>query len=295
MFDTVRRRMLAVLRVPPEPQPPVGDPASLRVFRAGRNYYRLRMATWAAAQVIGLAALLFWTAILIEVEIQVDERRAAQPAMPAAAPVESDATSAPAAESLRAREPVKNWVERTADRVKSAAETITSKDPAKRPTGVGDWFDGYKQFFVELFLMLPAWVFPLVWVVKIGSYVIYFVGLPITYVIRRLDYEMRWYLVTDRSLRLRHGVWNVTESTMSFANVQQVMMTRGPVQRLLGLADVKVQSAGGGSRKRRGAGSLGCMHVRRRKARICQAGMFSHSLARLMKGSPCASLFAADW
>ena len=37
---------------------------------------------------------------------------------------------------------------------------------------------------------------------------------------------------------------------MSFANIQQVMMTRGPVQRLLGLADVKVQSAGGGSAKR---------------------------------------------
>ena len=32
---------------------------------------------------------------------------------------------------------------------------------------------------------------------------------------------------------------------MSFANLQQVEVSQGPLQRLLGLADVKVQSAGG--------------------------------------------------
>jgi uncharacterized membrane protein YdbT with pleckstrin-like domain len=56
---------------------------------------------------------------------------------------------------------------------------------------------------------------------------------------------MRWYVVTDRSLRIRTGVWSVQESTMSFANLQQVEVSQGPLQRLLGLADVKVQSAGG--------------------------------------------------
>jgi hypothetical protein len=100
---------------------------------------------------------------------------------------------------------------------------------------------------VELALLLPPWVFPLTWVVKIVSFIVYLVQLPLTYAVRRLDYEMRWYMVTDRSLRLRHGVWRVAESTMSFANVQQVTVTQGPLQRLLGLADLKVQSAGGGS------------------------------------------------
>jgi uncharacterized membrane protein YdbT with pleckstrin-like domain len=52
--------------------------------------------------------------------------------------------------------------------------------------------------------------------------------------------------VTDRSLRLRHGVWQISESTMSFANIQQVVVSQGPLQRLLGLGDVKVKSAGGG-------------------------------------------------
>jgi hypothetical protein len=64
--------------------------------------------------------------------------------------------------------------------------------------------------------------------------------------IARLDFELRWYMVTDRSLRIRYGVWKISESTMSFANIQQVIVSQGPLQRLLGLADVKVQSAGGG-------------------------------------------------
>ena len=34
---------------------------------------------------------------------------------------------------------------------------------------------------------------------------------------------------------------------MSFANIQQVLVSQGPLQRFLGLADVKVKSAGGGS------------------------------------------------
>ena len=39
---------------------------------------------------------------------------------------------------------------------------------------------------------------------------------------------------------------------MSFANLQQVEVKQGPLQRLLGLADVHVQSAGGGGEMRPG-------------------------------------------
>jgi uncharacterized membrane protein YdbT with pleckstrin-like domain len=84
-------------------------------------------------------------------------------------------------------------------------------------------------------------------VLKIAGFTLYLVQIPLTYAVRRLDFEMRWYVVTDRSLRIRTGVWSVQELTMSFANLQQVVVTQGPLQRLLGLADVRVQSAGGGS------------------------------------------------
>lgn len=74
----------------------------------------------------------------------------------------------------------------------------------------------------------------------------FLVALPVTYAAVRLDYELRWYIVTDRSLRIRTGLFNMQEMTMSFANLQQVVVSQGPLQRLLGIADVQVRSAGGG-------------------------------------------------
>jgi uncharacterized membrane protein YdbT with pleckstrin-like domain len=67
-----------------------------------------------------------------------------------------------------------------------------------------------------------------------------------SYAAVRLDYEKRWYLVTDRSLRVREGVKQVHEITVSFANIQNVSITQGPIQRLLGIADLRVDTAGGG-------------------------------------------------
>jgi uncharacterized membrane protein YdbT with pleckstrin-like domain len=63
----------------------------------------------------------------------------------------------------------------------------------------------------------------------------------------RLNYEMRWYLVTDRSLRVREGVFVVREATITFANIQNISISQGPIQRLLGIADLRVDTAGGGS------------------------------------------------
>jgi membrane protein YdbS with pleckstrin-like domain len=71
-------------------------------------------------------------------------------------------------------------------------------------------------------------------------------GMPFSLMVLRLDYEMRWYQVTDRSLRIREGVWAVREMTMTFANVQNIEVSQGPLQRLFGIADLKVQTAGGG-------------------------------------------------
>jgi uncharacterized membrane protein YdbT with pleckstrin-like domain len=63
----------------------------------------------------------------------------------------------------------------------------------------------------------------------------------------RLDYEKRWYVVTDRSLRVREGVVIVREMTITFANVQNLSISQGPIQRALGLADLVVETAGGGA------------------------------------------------
>ena len=64
--------------------------------------------------------------------------------------------------------------------------------------------------------------------------------------ILRLDYEKRWYVVTDRSLRIREGVVSVREMTVTFANIQNISISQGPIQRLLRIADLQVDTAGGG-------------------------------------------------
>ncbi|HYW08080.1 MAG TPA: PH domain-containing protein [Longimicrobium sp.] len=71
--------------------------------------------------------------------------------------------------------------------------------------------------------------------------------LPFSLAVLRLDFEMRWYILSDRSLRIREGILSVREKTLTFANIQQVTIQQNPLQRLLGISDVKVSTAGGGA------------------------------------------------
>jgi uncharacterized membrane protein YdbT with pleckstrin-like domain len=82
---------------------------------------------------------------------------------------------------------------------------------------------------------------------EILAIVAFLISAVLTYFERRLDFELRWYIVTDRSLRIRSGIFSTQELTMTFANIQEIRVAAGPLQLLLGLADVEVHSAGGGS------------------------------------------------
>ena len=84
-------------------------------------------------------------------------------------------------------------------------------------------------------------------VVKAFSVLVFLAQIPVTYAMVRLDWEMRWYIVSDRSLRIRAGIWHVQEMTMTFANIQQISVHQGPLQRLLGIHDLEVSTAGGGA------------------------------------------------
>jgi uncharacterized membrane protein YdbT with pleckstrin-like domain len=61
-----------------------------------------------------------------------------------------------------------------------------------------------------------------------------------------LDYEQRWYMLSDRAIRIREGIVTVREKTMALANIQNISIKQGPLQRFLGIADVEVKTAGGG-------------------------------------------------
>ena len=67
----------------------------------------------------------------------------------------------------------------------------------------------------------------------------------VKYFLIRLDYDMRYYLVADRSLRIREGVLVIHESTFTYANVQNLRIHQGPLERLLGLSNLVVETAGG--------------------------------------------------
>jgi uncharacterized membrane protein YdbT with pleckstrin-like domain len=75
----------------------------------------------------------------------------------------------------------------------------------------------------------------------------FLVQLPLSLVPVILDWEMRWYIVTDRSLRIREGIWKVSEMTLTFANVQEVSIRQGPIERLFGISNLRVRTAGGGA------------------------------------------------
>ncbi len=52
-----------------------------------------------------------------------------------------------------------------------------------------------------------------------------------------LRYDTTWYVLSDRSLRIRRGIWIIRETTITFENVQNVTVRQGPLQRFFGIAD----------------------------------------------------------
>jgi membrane protein YdbS with pleckstrin-like domain len=173
VIAALQARLLGFLRVPPQPDPPIGAPGSTRIFQAAPNYFRYQLATWALGQAGALWGLVIGLTFLRYV-----------PNFPGS-----------------------GWL-----------------------------------LFAEA--------------VGIAFYV---TQLPLTLLGVTLDYRMRWYIVTDRSLRVREGLMRVREQTMSFANIQNLAVRQGPLQRLLGLADLEVRTAGGGD----GGGHKG--HAKKRQ------------------------------
>ena len=227
LFEKLRVRILAALKVPHEPEPPLGAPESIRVFRAGLNYYKLRLLGWSIGQVFALLGIIFWVWVIALAERESrTTRESAAAASPTATPRMQEDSATPPQIATNGTEAATNPPAKTKKKVRPRNEPI--KD------------------FVAMTSKMPPWTFTLLWTLKIIFFFVYLGQAAVTYAILRLDYEQRWYIVTDRSLRIRSGLWSVQEMTMSFANLQQVALSQGPLQRFLGISDVKVQSAGGG-------------------------------------------------
>src|SRR4029078_12150188 len=142
---------------------------------------------------------------------------------------------------------------------------VEEKEPAP-PAGSHDTFRVFRACPAFLSYNLLFWkLYLLLWIISVSllSIVLLLVSrwfiLPVIalvvfaafkaavfYVTTRLNYDMRWYVITDRSLLIREGVWIVREITLTFVNAQNVRVTQGPLQRLYGFSNVEVDKAGGG-------------------------------------------------
>lgn len=77
----------------------------------------------------------------------------------------------------------------------------------------------------------------------------------IAYIAIHLRYDSTWYVLSDRSMCIRRGIWIIHETTITYENIQNVSIRQGPVQRHFGIACVFVETAGGGAAVKGSEGS----------------------------------------
>ncbi len=80
---------------------------------------------------------------------------------------------------------------------------------------------------------------PVFWFVIVVPDILVYIGI-------HLRYDTTWYVLSDRTLRIRKGIWIVNEVTITYENIQNVSIQQGPIQRYFGIANLQVQTAGGG-------------------------------------------------
>lgn len=98
--------------------------------------------------------------------------------------------------------------------------------------------------------ILSGWIAVLVWNPRVGiplaapALALAVVPDIVAYIAIHLRYDTMWYVMTDRSLRCRRGIWVILEHTITFENVQNVHVRRGPLQYFFGISTIVVETAG---------------------------------------------------
>ena len=258
MYRRLSEIALALARVPAEPQPPSGAPGSVRVFRAGRNHYYLRLIRWGATQIGAVVGVLFSVAFVSAMHLAVEEGRRLRDLPPTPAPSPSLAPSpipvpslspepSPGVDASTPRDAAALQASPTPEAPAAAPSPRLSRRERNEARGARAQEGMRRVRMPEAAFRLIDWGFTLLIGLESLGIATFLFLIPVTYALVRIEYEQHWYIVTDRSLRIRTGVLSLSEATMSFTNLQQVEVKQGPIQRLLGLADVRVRSAGGGS------------------------------------------------
>ncbi|MDA1054467.1 MAG: PH domain-containing protein [Planctomycetota bacterium] len=145
--------------------------------------------------------------------------------------------------------------------------------PPALPSAVGESVESFKpaigflnylklQFWVGLLAIdgaiLLAWIAITiakpVWGLILLAPALFLAIAPdiVVYLAIHLRYDTTWYVLSDRSLRIRRGIWIIHETTITFENIQNVTVRQGPLQRWFGIANVSIDTAGGGGQQPHG-------------------------------------------
>jgi membrane protein YdbS with pleckstrin-like domain len=244
MIERAQAWLLRVLKVPPQPAPPAGAPGSLQIFRAGKNFLRLKLAAWTLTQIGAIIGLIFSLYFIQEVEVQIQMEKARE--------LHEEAKDTPEAKQRPNLKEVKPDVYET-DVPKSLPAGWSTEEDMGRNVVHQVFHNVAPEWMHRIARRTPERVLWWIKFAELVGLVFFVVQFCWSLVAVWLDYTQRWYMVTDRSLRLRSGLLGIQEATMSFANLQQVSVHQGPLQRLLNLADVHVESAGGGAGQEHGS------------------------------------------
>ena len=164
-------------------------------------------------------------------------------------PAEPDAPLG-AADSLRVFRASRNYLtyRRCAWALRQAAAigAVVGYFVLDQTVGIANLAERFLGATPDRYWMRPETFWGMVQSLEIFALFVLLLQIPVTFFMTQLDYEYRWYMTTDRSLRIREGIAQVQEQTMMLANVQNVAIRQGPLQRWLGISDVEVRSAGGG-------------------------------------------------
>ncbi len=126
------------------------------------------------------------------------------------------------------------------------------------------WLNYNKFHFWVLLLIidiavLTAWV-ALLWHNSFWGWTLsplfLFVGIApdiLAYLVIYLKYDSTWYVLSDRSLRIRRGLWTIEDITVTFANIQNIKLAQGPLERYFGFSNLIIETAGGGGGQTPGA------------------------------------------
>ena len=127
--------------------------------------------------------------------------------------------------------------------------------PPSLPAGAGDrvrsfrpsnGFLRYLKLEFWILLMLGGAILTGLWIALI--IIEPFIGLLVTplalavlvlpgivaYVAVHLQYDATWYVLSDRSMRIRRGIWTIRETTLTYSNVQNVKWCRDHCSDTLG-------------------------------------------------------------